>query len=102
VAPATQRPIKSNLGFVELEEKSLAKGILHRGQRLAQPFGNSRLIIMLAEIAGLCILPAAGTNVLPHNLQIVNYKAWMPTVPVLWWIVLALGIATSIRWYVPL
>jgi len=57
---------------------------------------------MLAEIAGLCILLAAGTNVLPHNLQIVNYKAWMPTVPVLWWIVLALGIATSIRWYVPL
>jgi hypothetical protein len=57
---------------------------------------------MLAEIAGLCILLAAGTNVLPHNLQIVNYKAWMRTVPVLWWIVLALGIATSIRWYVPL
>ncbi|PYU55094.1 MAG: hypothetical protein DMG55_29160 [Acidobacteria bacterium] len=80
----------------------MAKGILHRGQRLAQPFGNSRLIIMSAEIAGLCILLAAGTNVLPHNLQIVNYKAWMPTVPVLWWIVLALGIATSIRWYVPL
>ena len=46
---------------------------------------------MLAEIAGLCILLAAGTNVLPHNLQIVNYKAWMRTVPVLSWIVLALG-----------
>jgi len=46
---------------------------------------------MLAEIAGLCILLAAGTNVLPHNLQIVNYKARMRTVPVLSWIVLALG-----------
>jgi hypothetical protein len=61
---------------------------------VAQSFGYSRFIITLAEIASLYILLAAGTNVSLHNLQIVNYKAWMRTVLVLWWIALALGIAT--------
>ena len=54
----------------------------------------------LAEITALYILLAAGTNVLPPKLRIANYKLWMRSVLVLWWIVLALGIATYIRWYV--
>jgi uncharacterized membrane protein YozB (DUF420 family) len=55
----------------------------------------------LTEIAGLYILLAAGTNVLPENFSITKYKAWMRTVLVLWWLVLLLGLATYGRWYVP-
>jgi len=56
----------------------------------------------LAELAALYILMTAGTNVLPSKLRITNYKLWMRSVLVLWWIVLVLGIVTYIRWYVPL
>jgi hypothetical protein len=56
----------------------------------------------ITEIAGLYVLLAAGTRVLPEKLRITKYKAWMRTVLVLWWAVLFLGIATYARWYVPL
>jgi hypothetical protein len=55
----------------------------------------------ITEIAGLYILLAAGTNVLPARVRITRYKTWMRTVLVLWWIVLLLGLATYARWYVP-
>ena len=54
----------------------------------------------LTEIAGLYILLAAGTSVLPEKLRLTKYKLWMRTVAVLWWAVLALGMATYVRWYV--
>jgi uncharacterized membrane protein YozB (DUF420 family) len=55
----------------------------------------------VTEIAGLYILLAAGTSVLPEKFRITKYKAWMRTVLVLWWLVLLLGLATYARWYVP-
>ena len=55
----------------------------------------------IAEIAGLYILLAAGTSVLPETFRIINYKLWMRTVLVLWWVVLLSGLATYARWYVP-
>jgi uncharacterized membrane protein YozB (DUF420 family) len=55
----------------------------------------------VTEIAGLYILLAAGTSVLPQKFRITRYKAWMRTVLVLWWLVLLLGSATYVRWYVP-
>jgi hypothetical protein len=55
----------------------------------------------ITEIAGLYILLAAGTSVLPERFRITNYKLWMRTVLVLWWVVLLLGFATYARWYVP-
>jgi uncharacterized protein (TIGR03382 family) len=55
----------------------------------------------ITEIAGLYILLAAGTGVLPEKFRITKYKAWMRTVLVLWWFVLLLGLATYARWYVP-
>jgi len=54
----------------------------------------------LTEIAGLYILLAAGTRVLPEKFRLTDYKVWMRTVIVLWWIVLALGMATYARWYI--
>ena len=53
----------------------------------------------IAQVGGLYILLAAGTRVLPERLRITNYKLWMRTVLVLWWIVLLLGLATYARWY---
>ncbi|HWZ23962.1 MAG TPA: hypothetical protein VN037_01685 [Verrucomicrobiae bacterium] len=55
----------------------------------------------LAEGGGLYILLAVGTSLLPVRLRIRNYKPWMRTVLVLWWVVLLLGVATYARWYVP-
>ena len=55
----------------------------------------------VTEIAGLYILLAAGTTVLPEQFRITKYKAWMRSVLVLWWLVLLLGLATYARWYVP-
>lgn len=55
----------------------------------------------IAELAGLYVLLAVGTHVLPAKLRITRYKAWMRSVLVLWWIVLLLGFATYMRWYAP-
>jgi uncharacterized membrane protein YozB (DUF420 family) len=55
----------------------------------------------VTEIAALYILLSAGTNVLPQQFRLTNYRTWMRSVLVLWWLVLLLGVATYIRWYVP-
>lgn len=55
----------------------------------------------IAEIAGLYILLAAGTNLLPDGLRITHYKLWMRTLLALWWVVILSGLATYARWYVP-
>jgi uncharacterized membrane protein YozB (DUF420 family) len=55
----------------------------------------------VTEIAGLYILLAAGTNVLPNKFRVTEYKLWMRSLLVLWWLVLLLGLATYARWYVP-
>jgi len=56
---------------------------------------------VVAECAGLYILLAAGTKLLPERFRIKRFKLWMRSVLVLWWAVLALGLATYIRWYRP-
>jgi len=55
----------------------------------------------IVEIAGLYILLAAGTNLLPEKFRMTRYKFWMRSVLFVWWIVLLLGLATYARWYVP-
>ncbi len=54
---------------------------------------------VMAEVLGVYILLAAGTNILPKQLRLVRYKFWMRTGLVLWWLVLLFGIATYFRWY---
>src|SRR5450432_1043065 len=54
----------------------------------------------VGEIAGLYIVLAAGTNLLPQRLRMTRYKFWMRGVLALWWVVLLLGLATYVRWYV--
>ena len=53
------------------------------------------------EYAALYILLAAGTTLIPDKFRLVNYKLWMRSVLVSWWIVLLLGFATYARWYIP-
>ena len=55
----------------------------------------------VAECAGLYILLAAGTTLLPERLRITRYKLWMRTMLAAWWVVLFLGLATYARWYIP-
>src|SRR5262245_4585951 len=49
---------------------------------------------VITEIAGLYILLAAGTSVLPEKCGMTNCALWMRTVLVLWWVVLSFGRAT--------
>jgi uncharacterized membrane protein YozB (DUF420 family) len=53
----------------------------------------------VTELAGLYILLAAGTNILPKRWRMTRYKRWMRSVLVLWWLVLLLGFATYVRRY---
>lgn len=55
----------------------------------------------ITEIAALYILLAAGTNILPSRLRMTDYKIWMRSVLMLWWLELLLGLAVYVRWYVP-
>ena len=54
----------------------------------------------VAEILGLYILLAAGTNILPAAWRFQRWKLWMRTELVLWWIVLLTGFGTYYFWYV--
>lgn len=55
----------------------------------------------VAEIGALYVLLSAGTKVLPPKFRITEYKVWMRSILVLWWLVLLLGLLTYTRWYVP-
>jgi uncharacterized membrane protein YozB (DUF420 family) len=55
----------------------------------------------ITQVAALYVLLAAGTNILPPKLRLSDYKTWMRSVLVLWWLQLALGLALYVRWYVP-
>jgi hypothetical protein len=55
----------------------------------------------IVECAGLYLILAAGTTLVPERLRLTRYKLWMRTVLVGWWTVLLLGVATYARWYIP-
>ena len=55
----------------------------------------------IAECAGLYLILAAGTTLVPEKLRLTRYKLWMRTVLVGWWTVLLLGVAAYARWYIP-
>jgi uncharacterized membrane protein YozB (DUF420 family) len=54
----------------------------------------------IAELLGIYIVLRAGTNLLPKALCFNNYKLWMRTALVLWWVVIALGVSTYYVWYI--
>ena len=77
--------------------------------RIPLKLGNSFYAVATAhaalgtvvECAGLYILLAAGTTLMPERLRLTRYKLWMRIVLAAWWIVILLGIATYTRWYLP-
>lgn len=54
---------------------------------------------IVAQLLGLYIITAAGTNLLPQQLRFQNFKPWMRTMLGLWWAVVLLGIGTYYVWY---
>lgn len=55
----------------------------------------------VAELLGIYILLAAGTNLLPRSWRFQRWRLWMRVELALWWIVLAAGVVTYFVWYVP-
>jgi uncharacterized membrane protein YozB (DUF420 family) len=53
-----------------------------------------------AELLGLYIVLVAGTNVLPAWLRFRNWKRWMRTEFVLWFVVVISGLGTYYAWYI--
>src|SRR5437867_8682593 len=72
--------------------------------RIGKPYyalaGGHAALGGVAEFAGMYILLAAGTEILPEKFRIKRYKFWMRSVLVVWWMVLSLGIAPYSRWHV--
>jgi len=58
------------------------------------------LLGIAAELLGLYIVIAAGTNLLPQRLRFKRWKLWMRTELGLWAIVLVSGGGTYYAWYV--
>lgn len=52
----------------------------------------------LAQLLGLFIIWQAGTGLVPAALRFENYKLWMRTELVLWWMVILFGIVTYWVW----
>jgi uncharacterized membrane protein YozB (DUF420 family) len=57
------------------------------------------LLGTVAEVLALCVVLAAGTNILPKRLRFLRYKRWMRLTLALWWIELLLGQAMYVQWY---
>jgi uncharacterized membrane protein YozB (DUF420 family) len=55
---------------------------------------------VVTEVLALYIILAAGAKVLPKCLLLRDYRLWMRVTLALWWVVLLLGVATYVRWYV--
>ena len=71
--------------------------------RLGEPFyavsTAHALLGTLAELLGIYIILRAGTSLVPTAFRFENYKRWMRTELVLWWIVIALGLGTYFVWH---
>ena len=57
------------------------------------------LLGLTAESLGLYIAVVAGTNILPQWLRFKNWKRWMRSELILWYIVVLAGMATYYAWY---
>jgi len=72
--------------------------LLHKAY-YAAPMIHAALGIT-AELLGLYIVLVAGTDVLPAWLRFRNWKLWMRTELVLWFVVVMSGLWTYYAWYV--
>ncbi len=72
---------------------------------LARGIANRTTIAVAAHAAlgsgvlllGVYVVLVAGTSLIPSRLRFQNYRAWMRTLLVLWWVVIGLGVL--IYWF---
>jgi uncharacterized membrane protein YozB (DUF420 family) len=72
--------------------------LLHKAY-YAAPMIHAALGIT-AELLGLYIVLVAGTSVLPVWMRFNNWKRWMRTEFVLWFVVVITGLVTYYAWYI--
>ena len=53
----------------------------------------------IAELFGLYIVLAVGTDTVPRRLRISRWKLWMRVELALWWVVIVTGVLTYYVWY---
>ena len=53
----------------------------------------------VAELFGLYVVLAVGTNIVPRRVRISRWKLWMRVELALWWVVIVTGILTYNVWY---
>jgi hypothetical protein len=53
----------------------------------------------IAEMLGLYIVLAVGTDILPGRLRISRLRLWMRIELALWWVVIVTGVLTYYVWY---
>ena len=53
----------------------------------------------VAELLGLYIVLAVGTETLPRRVRIIRLKLWMRIELILWWLVIVTGVLTYYVWY---
>ena len=53
----------------------------------------------IAELLGLYIVLAVGTDFIPRRLRISRWKLWMRFELALWWVVIVSGVLTYYVWY---
>jgi uncharacterized membrane protein YozB (DUF420 family) len=54
----------------------------------------------IAELLGLYVVLSAGTRLLPERFRLQNYRRWMRTTFVFWWMALVAGEMVYYVWYV--
>jgi uncharacterized membrane protein YozB (DUF420 family) len=57
------------------------------------------ILVAIAELLGLYIVLAVGTDILPSRLRISRLRLWMRIELVLWWLVIVTGVLTYYVWY---
>jgi uncharacterized membrane protein YozB (DUF420 family) len=82
--------------FQQQVKPSLPK-VLHKWYYAAATI--HALLGVAAELLGLYIVIVAGTGVLPQWLRFKDWKRWMRTELMLWFVVLLTGLGTYYAWY---
>jgi len=72
-------------------------------RHLADPYYGAAtahgILGTFAELLGLYIVLAVGTDILPGRLRISRLRLWMRIELVLWWVVIVSGVLTYHVWY---
>ena len=92
-------PMITLVMWPSLEARVLPRFPSHLSKRNNTIVAAHGAIGALAEIFGIYILLAAGTEILPRSWRFRRWKLWMRVELVLWWLVMLLGLGTYYVWY---